>query len=616
MWVSDILNSSLNKSKNSIQILPDFLANQIAAGEVVQRPESVVKELLENALDSGADTITVIVRDSGKSLIHIIDNGSGMSSEDLLLSIKRHATSKIVSQKDLEAILTYGFRGEALASISSVSRMDIISNTSEDNSQGLKLSSEPNKQPSVEPKIAEKGTQIIVRNLFYNVPARRKFLRSNITEFRHISDTVIKTALSHPDRRVVFYDDDTLIFDSPSSDLPQTIEDVLGYGFRSSLLQIQPTEESGIKVNGFVSEVNQYRSTRSNQYVFLNKRPIKSKSLSHAVMSAYEPYLNKGQFPAYIIMLEIDPSRVDINIHPQKHEVKFENEKQVYDLLLDTIGITIDQGGYTPRMKAMGDFAVPAKLPHTTMNIEGKNVLVNRDTGEIVRSSGFGSGGSNSSKDYMATPPRSRGDVARWENSHGRSDHPNRQQGIDGRTVADLLYSDVQETTAPGIIDLPGGYIATKSKEGLLIINSRAVAEALLYKKIIGKELSTGQQLIFPTVIDITKYDSDKIDIITKKLEDICIEISRESKSISITSLPQEFTSIDFNMLISKLVQLENISSRNVSEKLAASVNYRPSRDDYQEIIGYALRNRELNLSPSGNRLHKLLTPESIDSWF
>ncbi|MER3327940.1 MAG: DNA mismatch repair endonuclease MutL, partial [Candidatus Kapaibacterium sp.] len=240
----------VNRNDNIIKILPDFIANQIAAGEVVQRPESVVKELVENSLDSGATEIAVIVRNAGKGLIHIIDNGCGMSKENLELSIKRHATSKIESQKDLEAIKSLGFRGEALASITSVAHVEIITR-SELDKLGYKLISEPNKAPILEDVNSNKGTQILVKNLFYNVPARRKFLKSNMSEFKAISETMIKFALSFPSIRFTFYDDDNLIFDLNASDLETRVIATLGRAVKDLIIPLE-YEEDGIRIHGFV----------------------------------------------------------------------------------------------------------------------------------------------------------------------------------------------------------------------------------------------------------------------------------------------------------------------------------------------------------------------------
>lgn len=606
----------MSTEKRKIKLLPDFLANQIAAGEVVQRPESVVKELVENAIDARAQTITVIVKDSGKSLIHIIDDGEGMDREDLLLSIKRHATSKISTQADLEAIGSFGFRGEALASISSVARLEILSNQSSEQEHGLRLIAEPNKEADIEPALAPKGTQILVRNLFYNVPARRKFLRSNITEFRHISDTVIKTALSHPERRVVFYDDDTLVFDSPSGDLDSTIVDVLGKGFRTGLIQLQQTEEDGIGLGGYISELNSFRSTRTNQYIFLNRRPIKSKSLAHAIMTAYEPFMAKGQHAAYILNITIDPKRVDINIHPQKHEVKFENEKKIYDLVLESVSRTLDTGGYMPVMKEAGGFSIPAKLPHSSIDIEGKKVLVNTDTGEIVPTRrDWSQGGEykrfgSDKRDY--TPPKP--DFGKWERGSERQDV--RAAG-GGNSLADLIYGGEGANVRKESFNLDAVYHVMVDSLGIRIFNLSNIWDAFLFRKIKDGKLGKAQDLMFPLEQEISDNGRELVNLL---LELGCIIDHSDGKAI-IQALPPELSAVDFESLFregQEMIEGGESGKRRLAESIVKVLPRRSSfsSNEREELRSFALANPDLNLSPRGKRLYKLLDKDIISSWF
>jgi DNA mismatch repair protein MutL len=320
---------------SKIKILPDFIANQIAAGEVVQRPESVVKELVENSLDAGADEIAVLIKNAGKQLIHIIDNGAGMNEDDLRLSIKRHATSKIFSQEQLESIVTFGFRGEALASIASVAKLEIRSKQKDDNI-GLKLTSEPGKEPSIEPFNTNDGTQIFVQSLFYNTPARRKFLRSNITEFRHISETMIKFAIANKNKRFTFYDDNNIIFDVKPEPLEKRIENLIGPQIKDNLIAVEYEDEK-LNIGGFIGTPELAAKRSYGDYLYLNGRPIKSRSLSHAIFTAFEHLLDKNSKPFFILFLSIDPRDVDINVHPQKHEVKFENERYIYNSVLKAV---------------------------------------------------------------------------------------------------------------------------------------------------------------------------------------------------------------------------------------------------------------------------------------
>ena len=320
---------------NRIHILPEYIANQIAAGEVVQRPESVVKELVENSMDAGAEQISVVVRGSGKQLIHINDNGSGMTRDDLALSTKRHATSKIQTVQDLEHIMTLGFRGEALASIGAVAHLEIRTRMQEDEI-GWKLTAEPLKDDTIEPFKSEKGTQIFVRNLFFNVPARKKFLRSDLTEFRHISETMLKFALARPDIRFTFYDADSLIFDVKPSSLEQRIVALMGERSASQLIPVEFAAPL-VKVSGFVGQPSMAKQSRSGQYFFLNGRAITNRALTHAVFFPFEHLLDKNSHPFFVLNIEIDAEKVDVNVHPQKHEVKFDDERMVYNTIQQAV---------------------------------------------------------------------------------------------------------------------------------------------------------------------------------------------------------------------------------------------------------------------------------------
>lgn len=311
-----------------IWILPEFLASQIAAGEVVQRPESVVKELVENAIDAGAATIAVSVHAAGKRLIHVVDDGCGMSRADLLLCIRRHATSKIRTLEDLHRVRTLGFRGEALASIAAVSQLEIRTRRAED-SVGWRLLSEPEAEPRVEPCTTEKGTQVFVHNLFYNVPARRKFLRSDLTEFRLIADTMTRFVLGQPAIRFLLSDERALIFDVAPGSLEQRVAALFGQELAQQMLPVE-AEYAGFRIWGLVGHPECARPSRAQQFFFLNGRWIQHRGLAHAVHLAYEQLLESGTYPVFVLHLEVDPEEVDVNVHPQKHEVKFEDERRAF----------------------------------------------------------------------------------------------------------------------------------------------------------------------------------------------------------------------------------------------------------------------------------------------
>jgi len=380
------VNWGMMHSKNNIQILPDFIANQIAAGEVVQRPESVVKELVENSIDANATSIAIFINDAGKSSIHIVDNGFGMSKENLALAPLRHATSKIHSAKDLEEIKTFGFRGEAIPSISSVALLEIRTKQKGDE-HGWKLISEPQKEFKIEPAtigtVEESGTQFFVKNLFYNVPARRKFLKANPTEQKYIYETVQKFAISNPDKRFIFYDNDSLIFDVKPETLCDRIKSVLKINNKNSndeqLLEVA-FEVNDIKISGFIGQPQLARKVNPIQYLFLNGRSINSKNLSYAVYSAFENLIEKNLKPFFILNINLDYKTVDVNVHPQKSEVKFEDEKLVYNCVRKAVQESLKLHNFVPDLIG--------KTPMNTASEEiidsEKNIIfVDKKTGEI-----------------------------------------------------------------------------------------------------------------------------------------------------------------------------------------------------------------------------------------
>lgn len=458
---------------HTIHILPEHLANQIAAGEVVQRPESVVKELVENAVDAGASTITVVVKGAGKQLVHVIDDGGGMSKDDLALATVRHATSKIRNESDLHAIRTMGFRGEALASIAAVADVEMRTRRVADDT-GWVLHARPGQTPDVAPWAGDVGTQVIVRNLFANVPARRKFLKSDLTEFRHISETMQKLALARPDRRVVFYDGDVLVFDARPADLRDRIAEILAVDARRQLVPVDATE-GGVTVRGYVGLPGIARQSRSGQFLFLNGRPIVSRSVAHAVLTAYEHLLDGGQHPVFVLHLDVDPQRVDVNVHPQKHEVKFDDERSVYLLVQQATASALQQSNVIPAFAAdLGLAQRPLQSLPMTPSQGGGGLVVNRLTGEIMPSRAGASPRAATQRGYTAAA----------------------REGYD-QLMSGLMR---EETPAMPVLQADGRWLVTTSADGLVVVDQQAAHERILFERVMARDAATqhvGQALLF-----------------------------------------------------------------------------------------------------------------------
>ena len=331
-----------------IQLLPDAIANQIAAGEVIQRPASVVKELLENAIDAGSTEIKLIVKDAGKSLIQVIDNGCGMSETDARMCFERHATSKIRKAKDLFAIRTMGFRGEAMASIAAIAQVEMRTRKHNED-LGTRIVIDGSEIKTQEACQCTVGTNFSIKNLFYNVPARRNFLKTTTVEMRHVLDEFQRVALANPDIFFSLHHNGTEVFHLPSSNLRQRIVNLFGNNSNKKLVPVSE-ETDALKLEGFIGKPEFSKKTRGEQFFFVNNRFIRSAYLNHAIVTAYEQLLPTNHYPLYIIFIEIDPARIDINVHPTKQEIKFEDERLVYNYLKVSVRHALGQYSITPTL--------------------------------------------------------------------------------------------------------------------------------------------------------------------------------------------------------------------------------------------------------------------------
>jgi DNA mismatch repair protein MutL len=339
-----------------ITVLPDHIANQIAAGEVIQRPASAVKELLENAVDAGATAIQLIVNDAGKSLVQVVDNGKGMNEADARLCFGRHATSKISRIEDLFCIQTMGFRGEALASIAAVAQVELKTRT-EESELGFYVEVENSQLIKAEPIAAPQGTSVAMKNLFFNVPARRNFLKSNAAEMRHIIEEFTRVALAFPSIAFSLHANHQQLFQLESGTLKQRVVQLMGAAYESRLVTVKE-ETDYLTIRGFVGKPDTARKTRGEQYFFVNNRFIRSSYLHHAIMNAFQGMLAPDHFPLYVLFIDLDPQQIDINVHPTKQEIKFEDEKIVYAFVQAAVKHALAQFSITPTL----DFDLDASI--------------------------------------------------------------------------------------------------------------------------------------------------------------------------------------------------------------------------------------------------------------
>ena len=501
-----------------IQLLPDSIANQIAAGEVIQRPASVVKELIENAIDAGSTSIKLVIKDAGKTLIQVIDNGSGMSGTDARMCFERHATSKIKKAADLFSIHTKGFRGEAMASIAAIAQVEMKTRL-EIEDLGSKIVIEGSEVKKQEPCQAPKGTTLSIKNLFFNVPARRKFLKSNPVEMRYIMDEFQRLAISHPDIFFSLHHNNIEMFHLPPGSLRQRIVGVLGANTNKKLVPI--SEDTDIlKLSGFVGKPEFAKKTRGEQLFFVNNRFIKSSYLNHAVMLAYEELLPKDTYPLYVIFMEMNPNRIDINVHPTKQEIKFEDERLVYNYLKVAVRHSLGQHSIMPTL----DFE---QLPaFNTQNIgipSGQSSFSNK-------SSDFSKNSNTSSTSKPASlfggdHERQQSNAVNWQKLYeGLNEFETSTSEEQKSVTIPSKWEDENEQTSLETEDKSFGkvknqpyqihntYIVSHIKSGYLLIDQQTAHERVLYERFFEKiqnQEPVIQRLLFPKTIRFSSIDAD-----------------------------------------------------------------------------------------------------------
>lgn len=485
-----------------IHILPEHVANQIAAGEVIQRPESVVKELVENSLDAGATSVLVAIKDGGKKLVHVVDDGEGMSEQDAATAFLRHATSKISSAEDLEAIRTYGFRGEALASIAAVAQVTMKTRR-RDSDVGVVVQIEGGNSPRVSYEAREPGTSIAVHNLFYNTPARRKFLKAARTEFRHVAETVQRLALSHSEIALKFISDDEVLLDLKPATLEARLLDIFGQRMVEGMVPVEESFEV-LSIHGYIGKPTFGQKSRVHQYLFLNNRYIVSRNISHAVFSAYENLLIKGTFPFFVLFLDIDPHRVDVNVHPSKLDAKFEDEQYVYRCVSSLVRKALAANNLVPSVSVNpGQEGADVGLSFTERQHAWRGETVDPKTGEIFNSP-------------AGVPPLQVTAGGGSVHAHGVAIVERLIGAGSGdvrRSAADELAGRSGDAvpTSPTIVwQLHNKYILVPIAGGLLVVDQHVAHERVLYEQALRRAQSNApgvQQLMFPQTVHLAPAD-------------------------------------------------------------------------------------------------------------
>ncbi len=610
-----------------INLLPDSVANQIAAGEVIQRPASAVKELMENALDAEATEVKVIIKDAGKTLIQVIDNGKGMSPTDARMSFERHATSKIKEAKDLFDIHTMGFRGEALASIAAIAHVEVKTKRKEDH-LGTQIIIEGTHLKSQEEIVCNNGSVFNIKNLFFNTPARRNFLKSNNVEFRHIQEVFTRIAIINPEIAFSFFDDNRQKYNLPKGSWKQRIIDIFGKGLNHKVLNInEPTDL--VNISGFIGKPETARKTRGEQYFFVNKRFIKHPYLNHAVQNAYEELIPSGAFPSYFINFDIDPERIDVNIHPTKTEVNFQDEKAIYGLLRAAVKMTLGKFAFTPILDFEAEMSFnPTPLPPGSV-IKQPEISVNPDYNPFDNPKP----GNNTSSNWQ--PPRQsereRSNDDNWQKMYEEVRMPssiNQQEELP-------IEANTNNTTNRhqySFFQLANEFIAFNDENGLWLIQQQAAHERVLYDRfseIMKNSNPVSQRKLFPETIIFSAQDMDLINELWDEIHQLGFQLKKlNSTEIQVTGAPPELNDESIQNIIEGMLEhyksnqmnLKIDKRQNILLSMAKNLSVRKGRKLNQEEIDALMEafmeSSQKDISPSGKRIMSYLSREELEQKF
>ncbi len=620
-----------------IQLLPDSVANQIAAGEVVQRPASVVKELMENSIDAESTEIKVVVKEAGKNLIQIIDNGKGMSDTDARMAFERHATSKIREANDLFALSTMGFRGEALASIAAVAQVELKTRTANEE-LGTHIVIAGSKVESQQPVQCTIGTQIIVKNLFFNIPARRRFLKRNSTELRHITNEFQRVALANPQIDFSLIHNDVTLFVLPKSNYRQRITHLIGKQINSQLISVS-TQTPLISINGFIGKPQAARKATGDQFFFVNNRYMRHPYFHKAVMVAYENLLPVGTNPSYFLFLEVDPDIIDVNIHPTKTEIKFEDEKSIWHILSAAIRESLGKNSVIPSI----DFDTTDSIAIPVAGRAGEIIepVIEVDPtfnpfekGQKTSSSG-GNGRSNSGFQKE--------NIDGWEQLYSGLEQQNRDSHDISTEQIDTDIEPVQQSTFTSgnsgqqhtsgrLFQLKNRYILTSVKSGLMLIDQRRAQERILFEQFmeaIKTEKNTTQKTLFPEELLFSGDDASLLHEIVDDLNafGLQVEEAEEGKFI-IYGLPGHLEDISGKNIIDGILsdyktgeinldeKVREQISRSMAKKAAIPYGKSLSSVEMNELFDRLFACSEPSYSPSGKLIVSIIGNEELDRLF
>ena len=599
-----------------IHLLPDSVANQIAAGEVIQRPASAVKELLENAVDSGSHNVQLFIKDSGKTLIRIIDDGCGMSETDARMSFERHATSKIRSADDLFSIRTMGFRGEALASIAAIAQVELKTRRHDDE-VGTQIEIEGAEVKLQQPVSCPPGTSISVKNLFFNIPARRNFLKSNTVEARHIIEEFERIALSHPDLVMSLHQNGLEVFQLPNSNLRQRIVNLFGSNYNERLVPVNE-ETTVLNISGFVGKPEFARKSRGEQFFFVNKRFIKDPYLHHAVQNAFEELLPRDSFASYWLYLDINPSKIDINIHPTKTEIKFDDERSVYSIVRASVKRSLGQYSVSPSL----DFEQERSfdLPHAMRYQPALKPSVSVNTAYNPFATGSKKIASSGWEKLFEGLKNESTEIELL--TSGKIQH----------VVDQSWHHQLKSESEDFIFQLHQRYLVARVMSGLLIVDQQAAHERILFEKYldqINRRAGPAQQNLFPQAIEFSSGDFSLMNELGDDLRAIGFDL-REfgANTFVLHGTPPELETGNEKQILESLLEqfknnkaLHNIDHHeNLAKSMAKNMSIRAGRTlsptEMKNLIDELFACEKPSLSMDGKATWVVMTPDDISKMF
>lgn len=528
-----------------IKLLPDHISNQIAAGEVIQRPASAVKELMENSIDAGSSAIKLIIKDAGKALIQVIDNGSGMGETDARLCFEKHATSKIRDIHDLFAIKTMGFRGEAMASIAAIAQVEMKTRLS-DEDLGIQLIIEGSEVLSQTPCQCEIGTHISVKNLFYNVPARRNFLKSNPVEIRHIIDEFLRIALAYPAISFSLYNNDYELYHLKTGNLRQRIVAVFGENYNTKLVPIEEKSDN-VQVYGFVGKPDLTKKTRGEQYIFVNKRFIKSQYLNHAIINAYSEMISKDSFPFYALFIDIDPSLIDINVHPTKQEIKFEDDRLVYTFMNAGVRHSLAKYSISPTLDFEQEASINNWDAFTKTNTSSNESIIDKIQ----------------NRNYTSPPiesTRQKNNLNNWEELYKIAASQNATENIN-QSATNILGTEEEPKPHHGSqhFQIHQRYIVSQIKSGFILVDQAAAHERILYEKFLlslAQNKAISQKQLFPINLEFSTQDVEILKELTADINSLGFDLQYfGGNTFVLHSLPVDFFLVNEKKVIEELLE-------------------------------------------------------------